>query len=954
MVLVRYYPVPVVDPTNPTQPREDLWGAPLTFLHPDTDAPLTLVDARTGLATANPATATADGYTPFVACDDGPPEAKVVDQGGTYTNYVHSLTGLKGVMDALKAQNDTLAGNLTTQINGKQPAGDYATVAAVAEAKDRGNHSGTQKAETIEDLANAVRSVVQGMLVAGDGVGLAYDAETGKLTVTSTGGTADDAVPVAAFTYTTSGLEVVVDGSASVDPDSTITSWSWTFGDGATATGVTAAHTYAAASSYPVTLTVTSDTGQTSTATSRTVTVTADSAPPPAEPDFTRVRQGNVISPYNTTISTLTVPLTTTTPGGATAGNLIVGLVVLDKDAGSFTAQTGWNLEVARPGASVSMAFAWKIAVGGEVGVPFAWGTPVLGGQGWAGEYASVTGFTSAPLVFAPAYSDTSTSTRDVGPLGPTSSLGLALTALGIDSDGGITPDAPAGFTTLLQSVDTHGGNSPLTVGEQIDVPAGSTLTGTYTWDFPDQAYGMLLIFQASDEPAPVTDLDLSFDTSLIGWTAEPNTELLRITEQVHAGAGAMRMEAIAAGEVKAYTVPIAVDATKLYTVTGQVRSAAVSRSMAVQVDWYSTTAATPGDYLSSNHQYLPTTPGSWEERAISNVQPPANAVAMRIVAVAAVSAVYGTPAAGEQHDVDSITYAVTGDAPPPAPAGVLWETLFTGTNPYADLKLEVEKFPERVSFPVVSGSPDGQVMQISHNAGQSEPGYKGRSRFYAASGLSGSGEHLNIGEQDVCTLIYQVYVSSSLRSNVLEKSSSKWPGLLGTPDHEDGWHASTGGTLNSDSYSSRIQVVKGSDYSGGSAYLLAYVYATHAAGISYASNPMYGSTKYGIWVPFTPDLSTSVSSPMSERNVRVPVDRWFELAMEVGVNTPGANDGTLRCWLDDTLYVDIDDVQWRKSGINTRINQIDWSTFVSNNAGDIVGSNNVRLARVQITGATV
>ena len=67
--------------------------------------------------------------------------------------------------------------------------------------------------------------------------------------------------PVAAFTYTTSGLTADFDASASSDPDGTIVSYEWDFGDEKTGSGVAASHAYAAAGTYPVTLTVTDDDG---------------------------------------------------------------------------------------------------------------------------------------------------------------------------------------------------------------------------------------------------------------------------------------------------------------------------------------------------------------------------------------------------------------------------------------------------------------------------------------------------------------------------------------------------------------------------------------------------------------------------------------------------------------------------------------------------------------------
>ena len=67
--------------------------------------------------------------------------------------------------------------------------------------------------------------------------------------------------PVAAFTSSTNGLTVSVDGSGSTDSDGTIAGYAWNFGDSATGTGATASHAYAAGGTYTVTLTVTDDDG---------------------------------------------------------------------------------------------------------------------------------------------------------------------------------------------------------------------------------------------------------------------------------------------------------------------------------------------------------------------------------------------------------------------------------------------------------------------------------------------------------------------------------------------------------------------------------------------------------------------------------------------------------------------------------------------------------------------
>ncbi|MBA2386889.1 MAG: PKD domain-containing protein, partial [Acidimicrobiia bacterium] len=80
--------------------------------------------------------------------------------------------------------------------------------------------------------------------------------------------------PTSAFTSSSNGLVVNVDGSTSSDSDGTVQSYAWNFGDGGLATGATASHRYAAGGTYAVTLTVTDDDGATDTET-KNVTVAA-------------------------------------------------------------------------------------------------------------------------------------------------------------------------------------------------------------------------------------------------------------------------------------------------------------------------------------------------------------------------------------------------------------------------------------------------------------------------------------------------------------------------------------------------------------------------------------------------------------------------------------------------------------------------------------------------------
>lgn len=142
-----------------------------------------------------------------------------------------------------------------------------------------------------------------------------------KLTVTDNGGATASATkpvtvtapvnhpPTAAFTVTTTGLALKVDGTTSTDPDGPISSYAWAFGDGSTGIGSTTTHTYAAAGTYPVTLTVT-DAGGLTGKVSSSVTV----APlPPNKPP---------VAAFTSTVSALSVNLdgsTSTDPDGTVA-----------------------------------------------------------------------------------------------------------------------------------------------------------------------------------------------------------------------------------------------------------------------------------------------------------------------------------------------------------------------------------------------------------------------------------------------------------------------------------------------------------------------------------------------------------------------------------------------------------------------------------------------------------
>jgi chitodextrinase len=110
----------------------------------------------------------------------------------------------------------------------------------------------------------------------------ATDPLTGSTATSEQTVTVND-LPTAAFKVSGNGAPVgtavILDGTASSDPDGSIASYSWSFGDGATATGGIASHAYATAGQYTATLTVIDSAGLSSSSSQQvTVTTTPTSA----------------------------------------------------------------------------------------------------------------------------------------------------------------------------------------------------------------------------------------------------------------------------------------------------------------------------------------------------------------------------------------------------------------------------------------------------------------------------------------------------------------------------------------------------------------------------------------------------------------------------------------------------------------------------------------------------
>ncbi|EYR64686.1 hypothetical protein N866_07250 [Actinotalea ferrariae CF5-4] len=218
------------------------------------------------------------------------------------------------------------------------------------------------------------------------------------------------------------------------------------------------------------------------------------------------VRTGKNFLPQSARGTSLTA---TFDAGAATAGNLLVAALAVDKSPGTTTPPAGWTVAADRPGASVSFYLVWKVAVGGETSVAFTW-TTTQAAQLWFAEYTPPPGFAGTVLADAPAYSDANVSSFAVGPLGPVPS-GLAIAFQTTDSRPLSTAvaEAPVGFEEaeiLLQ--DANVATPPVTIAHILAIADDTSVSGTFTWPYSDQANGALIVFQgtATGGPPPPTN----------------------------------------------------------------------------------------------------------------------------------------------------------------------------------------------------------------------------------------------------------------------------------------------------------------------------------------------------------------------------------------------------------------------------------------------------------------
>ena len=316
------------------------------------------------------------------------------------------------------------------------------------------------------------------------------------------------------FVYYVDFLNVIVDASASSDPDGAIASYAWNWGDGTNGSGITATHAYATPGNYTITLTMTDIFGGTYSI-SKVVTVTQRLEPPVAMFVVTVIyftvavdgsasydRDGGPIVAYDWDFGDgSSATGMTATHTYAAAGTHQITLTVTDNDGltGSMTRQLHWGTQPFPPVANftvvvddltVNVDGSSSYDVDGTI-VSYAW---------TFGDGATAIGRTATHTYAANGvYAITLTVTDNAGLTGTAS---RQVTCVGID------PPPVAIFSAQVEGMSVF-----------VDGSGSYGTISSYAWDFGDgsSAYGITATHTYANLGTKTITLTVTDDQGMIG-----------------------------------------------------------------------------------------------------------------------------------------------------------------------------------------------------------------------------------------------------------------------------------------------------------------------------------------------------------------------------------------------------------------------------------------------------
>ncbi len=146
---------------------------------------------------------------------------------------------------------------------------------------------------------------------------------------------------------------------------------------------------------------------------------------------------------------------------GATAGNLLVASITVDKASGVFGTPTGWTKVAEQSGTNVSHALFSKTAAGGETAVTITWATAAPAGASIVmAEYKSNVGGTpSIGAYVTPPYSNTAVTSMAFDPPAGVAAGARAFITIGVDTSQTNWNPSITGWTRVQAFQDA--GSSP-------------------------------------------------------------------------------------------------------------------------------------------------------------------------------------------------------------------------------------------------------------------------------------------------------------------------------------------------------------------------------------------------------------------------------------------------------------------------------------------------------------
>lgn len=256
-----------------------------------------------------------------------------------------------------------------------------------------------------------------------------------------------------------------------------------------------------------------------------------------------------------------TTSISATLDQAATAGNLIVTAVAIDKSSGTITTPTGFTLLHSHDTLATSGAIAYKIATGGETTVSWSYANSEEASV-WVGEYSGTATSDVVDVTSVNDTNDVAATSVSTGTTGATSNAEELAMAILIADSGNSMETGRAwtnGFNIIAHVTDTSG-SPAINIATKNLSSVGTQETTFSTTGIGDEMYAMLITFKLSGGgSATVTQAGYKWfsntNSTAVGNAASLNTPMIapaqgvpfRLRMLLHAAGAAIEQNGLTA-----------------------------------------------------------------------------------------------------------------------------------------------------------------------------------------------------------------------------------------------------------------------------------------------------------------------------------------------------------------------------------------------------------------------